>query len=100
MINADALPSLFTSATYDPSGRIIVNGVSLLLASIDGAWTTTRDPDGVHVSAELFQIIAGGAAEGDGSLLLEVDGEIAAWAIGATVSGGARWLALMLPGEA
>lgn len=92
MINASALPALFAASTWTPGGSFNHNG-SKLLASVDGAWVETVDPDGVRIDEADFGAIAAAVANQDGSLT--IGGAVKH--VAAIPIDGVRWLLLADP---
>lgn len=71
MIDATLLPTLFSESTWQDGGAFLHNGRKLL-ASINGVWVETVDPDGVRVAEDDLLTIASAEPhiDGDGALLL------------------------------
>ena len=94
MINASALPALFAASTWTTGGSFNHNG-SKLLASIDGAWVETTDPDGVRIAEGDFDTIALSEPHVDGDGSLDVDG--AKKMVAARPIDGVRWILVTDP---
>lgn len=68
MINASGLPALFAASTWTTGGYFEHDGHAKLLASLNGTWVPTTEPDGVHISEEDFDAIEAATPNQDGTL--------------------------------
>lgn len=91
-IDASGLPALFTGSTWESGGSFDHSG-SKLLASIDGVWVETVDPDGVHVEEADFDAVAGATPNMNGTLQIAGETKIVA----ARAVEGVRWIFLVDP---
>jgi len=96
-VDASLLPALFIASTHpggspDP-GYFTSGGQTRYLASVDGYWTQTPEPDQFHVDAATFAAVA--SATVDGPLLI-VGGANKA-VTGHRDGNGVKWIELSDP---
>jgi hypothetical protein len=97
MVNAASLPALFLTATWSTPSQLAISGTSYYLASMNGSWVQSREPDAVRIAQAEFNAIAGATpATGQDTGRLLVGGalkEVAAQVMG----DGYRWIFLADP---
>lgn len=94
MVNASSLPSLFLLSAWASPSQFTSDGTSYYLASVNGSWGKTQDPDGVRIGEAEFNAIATATPDANGRLVM--GGEVKE--VAARVMGdGYRWVIFVDP---